>query len=318
MKENNLAPIVLFVYKRPDHTKKVLDSLVQNKEAKYTTLYVFADGAKNENDAIEKYNIATVKEIVNSFRNNFQSFELIEREHNLGLADNIIDGISTVIDKHQKVIVLEDDIVVSKGFLKYMNEALLVYENSPNVATIQGFQFPIKFNKKVNTYFDFAVGCWGWATWKNRWELFEPNAEKLWNEINNNFSWKKFDLENSYYFKEMLEDKIALKNNSWAIRWYASLFINNKINLYPTKSLTTNIGNDGSGNHKDKNNISNYPIANQIELTKVDTKLSYTAIRKVILYRKKQLFIKKMQNQFIKFKINILHKILNGKSNNKL
>lgn len=318
MKENNLAPIVLFVYKRPDHTKKVLESLVQNKEAKYATLYVFADGAKNENDSIEKQYIESVKETVNSFQNNFQSFKLIERENNWGLANNIIDGISTVINKHQKVIVLEDDIVVSKGFLKYMNEALFMYENSANVATIQGFQFPIKFNKKVNTYFDFAVGCWGWATWKNRWDLFEPNAEKLWNEINNNFSWKKFDLENSYHFKEMLEDKITSKNNSWAIRWYASLFINNRINLYPTKSLTINIGNDGSGNHKDKNNTSNYPIVNQIELAKIDTKLSFAAIKKVILYRKKQLFIKKMHNQFTKFKINILHKILNGKSNNKL
>jgi len=214
MQDNRLAPIVLFVYKRPIHTQKVLESLIQNNEAKDSILYVFADGAKNENDSIELEKLALVKQIINSFKNNFQSIEFIEREKNWGLANNVIDGISTVLKEYQKVIVLEDDIVVSNGFLKYMNEALLIYENCPNVATIQGFQFPIKFNSKVETYFDYAVGCWGWATWKNRWDFFEPDSRKLWDEINNNFSWKKFDVENSYYFKEMLEDNIIKKNDS--------------------------------------------------------------------------------------------------------
>jgi hypothetical protein len=285
--------------------------LIQNKEAKDSILYVFADGAKNDNDSIEKENIVLVKQIINTYKCNFQSIKLIERENNWGLANNVIDGISTILKDYQKVIVLEDDIIVSKGFLKYMNKALLIYENCPNVATIQGFQFPINFKSKVETYFDYAVGCWGWATWKNQWKFFEPDGQKLWDEINNKFSWKEFDLENSYYFKEMLEDNITKKNDSWAIRWYASLYINNKINLYPTKSLTINIGNDGSGNHRDKSETSNYPISNEIKLEKIETKLSNKEIGKVISHRKNQLYYKKIKNLIIRFKVNVLYKILN-------
>ena len=182
-----LAPIALFVYNRPVHIQKVLESLIQNDEAKDSILYVFADGAKNENDSIELQNIVSVKQIINSFNNKFNKIILTERSSNWGLANSIIDGISTVLNLHQKIIVLEDDIMVSKVFLKYMNDSLLNYENDHEVATIQGFQFPIKFNKNINTYFDYAVGCWGWATWKNRWEFFETDADKLWNKINPDF-----------------------------------------------------------------------------------------------------------------------------------
>jgi hypothetical protein len=308
MLNNNLAPILLFVYKRPVHTQKVLESLIQNKEAKYSILYVFADGAKDENDSILKYNIETVKDIVNSFQNNFLAIELIEREKNWGLANNVIDGISNILNIHQKVIVLEDDIIVSEGFLKYMNSSLINYENNHEVATIQGFQFPINFNKKVNSYFDYAVGCWGWATWKNRWDYFEPDGQKLWDIINESKQWKKFDINNTYPFKELLENQIKIKNDSWAIRWYASLFIKNMINLYPTKSLTINIGNDGSGNHKDKNDTSKFPITDEINAEKIEIKLSNKEIRKVFYYRKNLLFKKKIKNLIIRFKVNVLYK----------
>lgn len=308
MLNNNLAPILLFIYKRPVHTQKVLESLIQNKEAKDSILYVFADGAKDENDSILKYNIETVKDIVNSFQNNFLAIELIEREKNWGLANNVIDGISNILNIHQKVIVLEDDIIVSKGFLKYMNSSLINYENNHEVATIQGFQFPINFNKKVNSYFDYAVGCWGWATWKNRWDFFEPDGQKLWDIINESKQWKKFDINNTYPFKELLENQIKIKNDSWAIRWYASLFIKNMINLYPTKSLTINIGNDGSGNHKDKNDTSKFPITDEINAEKIEIKLSNKEIRKVFYYRKNLLFKKKIKNLIIRFKVNILYK----------
>ena len=318
MNQHNLAPIALFVYKRPVHTQKVIDSLIQNNEAKDSILYVFADGAKNENDKIELENISSVKQIINSYKKNFQKIIIIERNSNWGLANSIIDGISLVLKDFQKIIILEDDVIVSKVFLKYMNTSLLNYENNHEVATIQGFQFPINFNKKVNSYFDYAVGCWGWATWKNRWDYFEPDGQKLWDIINESKQWKKFDINNTYPFKELLENQIKIKNDSWAIRWYASLFIKNMINLYPTKSLTINIGNDGSGNHKDKNDTSKYPITDEINAEKIEIKISNKEIRKVFNYRKNILFKKKIKNLIIRFNVNVLYKILNEEYYNKL
>lgn len=308
MLNNNLAPILLFVYERPIHTQKVLKSLIQNNEVKDSILYVFADGAKNDNNKIELENISSVKQIINSYKNNFKEIFLIERNSNWGLANNVIDGISTVLNIHLKVIVLEDDIIVSKGFLNYMNSSLLNYENDHEVATIQGFQFPIKFNKNIETYFDYAVGCWGWATWKNRWDFFEHDGKKLWDIINESKQWRKFNINNTYPFKELLENQIIVKNDSWAIRWYASIFIHNMINLYPTKSLTINIGNDGSGNHRDKNDTSKFPITSEINSKKIETKLSNGGISKVISYRKNQLYKKKIKNLIIRFKVNVLNK----------
>jgi len=306
MLQNNLAPIALFVYNRPEHTKRVLDSLIKNPEAINSNLYVFADGAKDSSNTIEVNKIKEMKSLIFRYTKGFNLITIIERSNNFGLANNIIDGISNVLAMYKYIIVLEDDIVVSKGFLQFMNKGLFLYEHNNKVSTIQGFQFPINFDNDVNTYFDSAVGCWGWATWRDRWDLFEPNGKKLWEIINTNNSWEKFNINNSYNFKELLEEQIEGKKNSWAIRWYASLFVNDKLNLYPAISLTLNIGNDGSGYHKSKQDTSHFPISDNAHIDLNEAELCDREVKKVINFRKKQLRKLKLSNFITKFKINIL------------
>lgn len=306
MVQNNLSPIALFVYNRPIHTKRVLDSLVKNPEASKTNLYVFADGPEDINNLEEVQKISEIKSLVLQYAKGFNLITLIERSNNFGLANNIIDGISNVLAMYDTVIVVEDDIVVSCGFLNFMNKSLYLYEDHKKVGTIQGFQFPINFSNDVNTYFDYAVGCWGWATWRDRWKLFEPNGKKLWETINTNNTWEKFNINNSYNFKELLEEQIQGKKNSWAIRWYASLFVNDKLNLYPTTSLTLNIGNDGSGYHKSKQDTSHFPISDNTHIDLNEAEFCEKEVKKVINFRKKQLRKLKLNNFIIKFKINIL------------
>jgi len=304
--QNNLAPIALFVYNRPEHTKRVLESLIKNPEAILSDLYVFADGQKNPFDSSEIDKIFQVKSLFHNYKNNFKKFFLIERPNNVGLANNIISGITNILRDNESIIVLEDDILVSKGFLNYMNTSLFLYYMNENVATIQGFQFPIKFNQKASTYFDYSVGCWGWATWKTRWGHFKSDGVFLWNKIDELNLWQKFNLNNTYNFKQLLEDQNIGKTDSWAIRWYASMFLLGKLNLYPTKSLVINIGNDGSGIHKDKRDISHFPIIEHLQLSKMDVIIGAREVNKVIEYRRNELRSLRIKNSILKFRINIL------------
>ena len=157
-----------------------------------------------------------------------------------------MDGVSEVIKKYGIIIVLEDDIITSRYFLKYLNQGLNLYENEYDVISIHAWAYPVK---KIlpETYFLKGADCQGWATWKRGWELFEPDGQKLLNEIEAKNLIKEFDFSGSYPYTQMLKDQIAGKNSSWAIRWYASAFLKNKLTLYPKESLIYNTGFDGSG-----------------------------------------------------------------------
>jgi hypothetical protein len=144
--------------------------------------------------------------------------------------------------------VLEDDMLTSKYFLTFMNSALDYYINDYRVISIHGYVYPTHANLP-EAFFLKGADCWGWATWKRGWGLFNPDGLSLLNELKHKKLIKEFDFNGSYKYSKMLEENIAGKNNSWAIRWHASAFLANKLTLYPGRSLVKNIGNDGSGTH---------------------------------------------------------------------
>lgn len=258
-----LAPIVLFTYNRSNHTQQVINSLLKNKCAKESDLFIYSDGIKNRNVAHE---ILSVREYLRTI-SGFKSINIIERKENWGLAKNIIDGVTSIVNQYGKVIVLEDDLVVSRYFLKYMNEALDFYEKEEQVVCIHGYVYPVK-QKLPETFFIKGADCWGWATWKRGWDLFCPDGKRLLNEIEKRNLQKEFDFDNSYPYFRMLKRQIEGKNNSWAIRWYASAFLQNKFTLYPGRSLVNQIGVDGSGTHCGVNEMFNVSLADSpIELS---------------------------------------------------
>jgi len=169
-----LAPICLFVYKRPDLTFKTVTSLKENLYANESNLFIYSDAAKNDKD---NSLVFEVRKYIKSIEG-FKSVKFIERENNFGLSESIISGVSEVINQFDKVIVLEDDLITSKYFLKYMNEALDKYENENKVMSIHGYIYPVK-SKLPETFFLRGTDCWGWATWKNRWQTFEKDGKIL-------------------------------------------------------------------------------------------------------------------------------------------
>ena len=243
MERKELAPIILFAYNRPKHVKQVLEALQQNKLSEQSELFIFSDGGKDFED--EELVEETRKILDNT--TGFKKTTVIKRPVNFGLAANVIDGVSTIIEKYGKVIVLEDDLITSPTFLSFMNKALNVYENVDEVAHIHSFCYAGL--NLPDTFFIKWVGSTGWATWRKSWRLFERNGEKLLAELKEKKLTKAFDFNGKYPYTRMLKRQIAGRNNSWAIRWNASLFLNNKLSLNTGKSLIYNIGFDGSGMH---------------------------------------------------------------------
>lgn len=238
------APIALFVYNRPRHLSRTVEALLRNAEASESNLFIFSDAAKNPEMASK---VDEVRQYINRVRG-FAAVHIIARKENWGLARSIIEGVSEVIRHYGKVIVLEDDIVVSPYFLSYMNSALALYEHDHRVASIHAYVYPVR-ERLPETFFLRGADCWGWATWKRAWDLFESDGCVLLRELRDGRLGHHFDLEGAYPYTRMLEEQIAGKNDSWAIRWHASAFVKNKLTLYPGRSLVLNIGTDGSGTH---------------------------------------------------------------------
>jgi hypothetical protein len=242
----SLAPIVFFAYRRPEHTRRSLESLSQNKGAKDSELFIYCDGIRHIED---QESVELVRKVVRS-KQWCRTVHIIERENNIGLANSVISGVTEICDRHGKVIVIEDDLLLSTHFLKYMNTALDLYQNEHKVIQISGHMFPLDIQAvETNAFFLPFITSWGWATWQRAWKYFDPNTSGY-NLLSNNRKLKyKFNLNNSYPYFKMLEQQINGNIDSWAIRWYLSTFMINGITLYPINTLVKNIGFDGSGTH---------------------------------------------------------------------
>lgn len=236
---NNLSPIILFVYNRPWHTAQTVEALKNNELASESALFVFADGPKVENDE----DVQKVREFIKTV-NGFKSVTIVEREKNIGLAESVITGVTEIVNEYGRVIVLEDDLITSKYFLRFMNDGLDTYENEEKVISIHGYLFPVR-RKSKTPFFMKGSSCLGWATWRRGWALFNPDGKALLEQIKKQNLENEFDFYGSYPYTAMMTDHVNGKNNSWAIRWYASAFLNNKLTLWPNRSLVFHLWKKG-------------------------------------------------------------------------
>lgn len=245
----HLAPIILFVYNRPRHTEQALNALAANKLSDQSVLYIYADGPKTDasDDVLE--NIQQTRALIKREKWCREVF-IIESEFNRGLANSVIHGVTEIINKHGTAIVLEDDLVTHPFFLTYMNSYLDIYQDDKQVISLHGFMYPVK--GKINSpFFLRGADCWGWASWKRGWDLFQHDGQLLLNQLVERRLTKEFNFDNSYDYISLLDAQIKGDVDSWAIRWYASAFLADKLTLYPPFSLIRNIGFDGTGRHQD-------------------------------------------------------------------
>ena len=242
------APIALFTYNRPEHTAATIAALARNPLAAESDLVVFSDAAKA---SIHEQAVRTVRRLLRSVQG-FRSVSLVERESNLGLARSIIDGVTRLCNSHGRVIVLEDDLTVATHFLRFMNDALTRYEGENQVMQITGYMFPAKGHTELpQTFFSRLPASWSWATWSRAWTHFQPDAANLLERLAERDGFWEFDVEGTYAYGAMLRAQANGLLDSWAIRWYASMFLLNGLCLRPSRSLVSNTGFDGTGVHCD-------------------------------------------------------------------
>lgn len=240
----NCSPVVLFVYGRPLHTKRVLAALRKCKLAQRTDLIVYSDAARSAED---ESSVREVRKIVNVI-SGFSSVSIVMRENNYGLAENIIDGVTSVVSRYGRVIVLEDDIMVAPTFLQFMNDALNRYKYEPKVWHVSGWNYPISGKGVDDAFFWRVMNCWGWATWSDRWVNFNKSPSAL-IELFTGSQIKKFNLDGKYDFWCQVTGNNEGHISTWAVFWYATIFIERGYCLNVTNSQVENIGFDGSGEH---------------------------------------------------------------------
>lgn len=268
-----MAPIALFVYNRPDHTRRTVEALRNNLLVSESDLIIFSDGPKTIEVAEKVEEVRKYLVTITGFR----SVKIYQRNENFGLAKSIINGVAEIVNKYGRIIVLEDDMVTSPYFLTYMNEALDKYANDDRVISIHGYVYPVK-EILPEAFFLPGADCWGWATWQRGWALFNPDGQYLLNELHSRKLTRQFSYNGTYPLLAMLKGQIEGKNDSWAIRWFASAFLASKLTLYPSRSLVHNIGNDSSGTHCGSSNSFDVVLADKkIELENVRVEVSLQA-----------------------------------------
>jgi glycosyltransferase involved in cell wall biosynthesis len=245
LRKKELAPVLLFVYNRPNHLERVIRCLKNNYLAMETELLVFSDGQKNEFEIAE---VDTVRNYIHTI-DGFKKVKIFESKNNKGLAKSIIQGVSQTIDQYGSVIVLEDDLETAPGFLTFMNEALRFYEDKDRIMQISGYMFDVSLDIESDGVFLPFTSSWGWATWKRAWDCFDEMASGYHAIEGSESLTSKFNLDGAFNYSQMMENTLNSKIDSWAIRWYLSVFLNNGLSLYPVQTLVKNIGFDGSGTH---------------------------------------------------------------------
>jgi len=239
------APVALFVYRRPEHTRATVEALLRNPESAQTDLHVFSDGAR---EAGSEEAVKQVRRYVREITG-MRSVTVVERATNLGLANSVIDGTTRLIREFGRVIVVEDDLVVSPRFLEYMNRALERYQDDDSAMQVSGYMFPIDVAAETDAFFMPFTTSWGWATWERAWQHFDPDMRGFDALVSDPHLRDSFDLGGAYGYFDMLERQRRGSIDSWAIRWYLSVFSRGGLTLYPVRTLVRNIGFDGSGTH---------------------------------------------------------------------
>ena len=261
----NLAPIIVFAYDRPDHLRRTLDALAKNDLASQSDLYIYCDGAREWGGEIEKDTssriyiakrygmmycseekyVAYLSRIAETRRvahqqKGFLSVNVVEREKNVGLADNIVSAVTEIVNQYGRVIAFEDDIVTTRGCLTYLNDALELYRDDEQVMHISAWMYPNKGQFPTTFFYDSPYPAGGWATWKRAWQHFNPDTEDHVRYWQNN--WKEFDIMGENHLSRQLLGNLDGTLKTWYIKWYSSMRRMGGLCLYPGTAMSNNIG----------------------------------------------------------------------------
>jgi hypothetical protein len=235
--------ICLFSYNRPRFINNLFASLVKNERCINYNIFIFQDRINEENGTDVQNQVF---EISFRYEKYFRELNFVQRVKNFGSQKNIIDGINLVADDCDGFIVLEDDLVLSSSFLDFIENCLEVFRFNQKIYHVSGFNWFSDLDAPATAFLSRGVNCWGWASWPDRWALLDLDADGVMHQILK-VGRKDFDFDNSAGFFFQLEDNASGLIKTWAIFWYASIFLKGGLCVQPSRSLVKNCGHDGSG-----------------------------------------------------------------------
>ena len=242
MKES--TPIALFTYNRPDHVRLTLETLSRCDRLDECSLHIYCDGAKEDGDP----DVSAARQVAHEWANRLGA-QVVERTQNLGLSKSIVNAVTELCSKYGRVIVLEDDFMLNPSFLDYMLQALDRYADDSNVYQISGYMFPVKHPPEPDAFFLPLMTTWGWGTWSRAWRIFDWDASDALEKLKEPNLRRRFDLDGSYPYSAMLEQRLRNENDSWGIIFWWAVFKAGGLALHPRESMVWIGGFDQSGTH---------------------------------------------------------------------
>lgn len=241
-----LAPVVVFSYNRPDHLRRTLEALSKNDLASESVLYIYCDGPKPDATEEQRRQIIANREVAHA-ATGFKEVNVVERDGNFGLKNNIVGAVTEIVNQYGRVVTLEDDVISSVGFLKYMNDALETYQDENQVMHVSAYMYPHKCKLPDTFFYPVPYPGGGWATWRRAWNCYNDNTQELYEYWKD--KWDVFDVFGGDYLSKQLKKNFDGSMNTWFVKWHAVMLQKGALSLFPGRSLTNNIGFDDMATH---------------------------------------------------------------------
>lgn len=277
----NLAPIIVFSYNRPDHLRQTLDRLAKNTLASQSVLYIYCDGAKANATSDQLAKVQENRRVAHA-ASGFKAIYVVERESNVGLKNNIVSAVTEIVNQYGRVITLEDDIITSVGYLRYMNDALEMYKDDEQVMHISGYMWPHKGTLPDTFFYEVPYPGGGWATWQRAWKHYTDDAKPLYDYWCTR--WDEFNKFGGDYLQNQLEKNYRGVMKTWFIKWHAVMLQRGALTLYPGQSLTNNIGFDELGTNCYTTDKFDVVPVDYVEIKRIPIKENKRAAREIYAF----------------------------------
>ena len=292
----NLAPIIVFCYNRPWHVEQTLEALSRNLLADQSVLYIYCDGPKSDASDEMRKKIAEVRQVVRK-RQWCKEVHVVEREENVGLMNNIVDAVTEIVNQYGRVITMEDDIITSKGYLRFMNEALELYKDDEQVMHISGYMWPHKHKLPDTFFYEVPYPGGGWATWQRAWKHYTDDTKSLYDYWCTR--WDEFNKFGGDYLQSQLEKNYRGVMKTWFIKWHAVMLQRGALTLYPGQSLTNNIGFDELGTNCYTTDKFDVVPVDYVEIKRIPIKENKRAAREIYAFYQGRWYNRRRRTQLI-------------------